>query len=86
MEKAVALVAGASSGLGRAVARALAADGHTYQPYIQPSAHSCRASFFPICSSISFLSRLFNEKASPATIQTFGGGINTLFVAVTRNA
>lgn len=66
MEKAVALVAGASSGLGRAVAAALAADGHT----VYAGARSFARGIEPPEGCHALILDVTEEESTSAAVQT----------------
>ena len=78
MEKAVALVAGASSGLGRAVARALAADGHT----VYAGARSFAKGVEPPQGCKALTLDVTSDESTSAAIQTILGEQGRLDVLV----
>lgn len=78
MEKAVALVAGASSGLGRAVAQALAADGHT----VYAGARSFAKGVEPPQGCKALTLDVTSDESTTAAIQTILGEQGRLDVLV----
>ena len=78
MEKAVALVAGASSGLGRAVAQALAADGHT----VYAGARSFAKGVEPPQGCKALTLDVTSDESTSAAIQTILGEQGRLDVLV----